>query len=891
MIRRPPKVRADLTVREHQTAAGLSYVIKDGLRAQFYRLGEAEHFILTQLDGETPLDVVRQRTETQFGAQLSEEALAAFVARLEKGGLLEQDGAANAPPRRPPKRIRGNILYLRCKLLDPDRMLDRLSGKVRFAFTPWFVALVSVSILLAGFTLVANWGEARENLSSLYRLSSVPMLVITVFLVITAHEFAHGLTCKHFGGQVNEMGFLLMYFQPAFFCNVSDAWLFTERSKRLWVAFAGPFFELFLWSLAVFAWRLTNAETIISHIALIIMATSGIKTLLNFNPMLKWDGYYLLSDWLGIPNLRRRAFRYVGDLIRCLWGGSRGFAAAVPPRERRILLVYGLIAVVGSFSLLWITIATVGTRLVQSDQTLAFMLFVGLLGSRVRLRFRRLFGKSSGDPDDPDDVDDDEPAKNRTAAHVQDSRPDSVPDRAGNRAASTPAAPAAQPALPAPAASGNGHNGNGKKRPATSAPEPAPSAAAASETARRREGSTSESPGAGRNPDPAPQTAASSEPAPAPEKRKSRRRSRLVRFLVRTLKLVVFGAVVTALLLYVHLDLRVSGAFNVLPVQNADVRVQVEGIIEQVCVQEGSVVHPGDLVARLSEDEVRAEQNRLAAQIEESRSRLKLLELGARTEEIDLARIVVAKVAEQLRFARERAERDRRLYEQQLLSLNDYEFSLSQVASLQSDSEESTNKLALLLAGTRPEEIQAMKAHINSLEAQRSFCENQLVHSRVLSPGAGIVTTPALQLKALEHQLVKKGDLIAKVHELQTITVLIAVPEREIADVRIGQRVRVKVRAFPEKVFDGAVTQIATTVQGAAAPAAAGAPAAAAGSAGSGPATANTILVSTEIENQAGLLKPGMTGIAKISCGDRRLLDLLQRRLSRTLRVEFWSWW
>jgi multidrug resistance efflux pump len=181
-----------------------------------------------------------------------------------------------------------------------------------------------------------------------------------------------------------------------------------------------------------------------------------------------------------------------------------------------------------------------------------------------------------------------------------------------------------------------------------------------------------------------------------------------------------------------------------------------------------------------------------------------------------------------------------------------------------------------------------MKAAVASLEAQRHFLEDQLRRGRVISLAAGIITTPELQLKELEHQLVKKGDLIAKVHDFQTITALIGVSEKEIADVHVGQRVRVKARAYPEMVFDGKVTEIATTAQ-----------AASAGPA-STPATTssttirtspNTILVSTEIDNHAGYLKPGMTGMAKISCGERRLLDLAKRRLSRTLRVEFWSWW
>src|SRR5437762_11088942 len=136
--------------------------------------------------------------------------------------------------------------------------------------------------------------------------------------VSIAHEFAHGLTCKHFGGEVRELGVLLLYFQPAFYCNVSDAWLFPEKSKRRWVGFAGPYFELFLWACAVLVWRLTDPETWLNSGALAVLAVSGVKTLLNFNPLLKLDGYYLLSDALDMPNLRQRSYAYVGGRLKRL---------------------------------------------------------------------------------------------------------------------------------------------------------------------------------------------------------------------------------------------------------------------------------------------------------------------------------------------------------------------------------------------------------------------------------------------------------------------------------------------------------------------------------------------------------------------------------------------
>src|SRR5205823_4783822 len=147
--------------------------------------------------------------------------------------------------------------------------------------------------------------------------------------------------------------------------------------------------------LAVFTWRLTDLDLGANYIALILMAGSGVKTLLNLSPLLKLDGYYVLSDYLDVPNLRRRSFHYVGVLLRRLFGGSGTPDLDVSPRERRIYLAYGLLAAAPSLGLLAAgSVKTLGL-LMASGQPLALALFVGLLITNVRRRVGRLFGAAS----------------------------------------------------------------------------------------------------------------------------------------------------------------------------------------------------------------------------------------------------------------------------------------------------------------------------------------------------------------------------------------------------------------------------------------------------------------------------------------------------------------
>ena len=403
MISSAPRLRSDLAVRRQQTAKGEIHVIKDPLSGEFYRLGEAEWFITRRLDGETPLDVVRESAEERFGATLRAGTLDAFIRTLDKAGLLEGAAKKRSGRRR---RMRGGLLYARAALFDPDRLLGRLAPRLWFFFTPAFVVLSAVVIVLALAATIGNWSTIAQDLAGLYRLSAIPLVLAVAFVVGSAHELAHGLTCKRLGGEVHEIGFMLIYFQPALYCDVSDAWMFPERSKRLWVGFSGPYFEMFLWALATLAWRVTDAATWINSLALIVMTVSGLKTLFNFNPFIKLDGYYLLSDVLDLPNLRSKSFRHVGGLVERLFGVPARRDDGILPGERRVYLFYGLTATVVSFALLGYVLVTTGGFLLEHHQPAALMLFAGAAGLKSRRRIRKLFRRSPGPSDDAEEEDD-----------------------------------------------------------------------------------------------------------------------------------------------------------------------------------------------------------------------------------------------------------------------------------------------------------------------------------------------------------------------------------------------------------------------------------------------------------------------------------------------------
>ncbi len=745
------RLRSDLVVSRQDLPGGEVFVVKDPVVGRFVRLKAPEHFIARQFDGVTTLEEIRRRAEEHFGGELSRETLEQFTTKLQNLGLLVPESGQMAPALRSAKagRVRGNVFYLRFKVFDPDRLLERAIPKLRFLFTRQF-AWFSVAVILAAVAvMVVNWQELHLSLSRLYRPETILLAWVTLLSIVVGHEFSHGLTCKRFGGKVHEIGLLLIYLQPAMYCNVSDAWLFPEKRKRLLVTLAGAWFEVFCWALATLFWRLTDPSTLANYLALVVATTLGIKTLFNLNPLIKLDGYYLLSDYLEIPNLRKNALEYIGSCLRRIIHARQPLAVRPSARERRIYWLYGILA--GSYSgwFLGIILFSLGAFLVRRYQGWGGFMFAALVVAIFRSSIRK----------------------------------------AGTSMASLFTA-----------------------------------------------------------------------------------RQGIIGGMKRLARTLILLAVAAAALYFIKTDFKISGEFRILPIHNAEVRAEVEGIVEEIVHDEGDLVSAGDLIARLSDRDYRAELEKIKAEIAEKDAKFKMLKSGARAEEIELARTTVTKGEERLKHSKSLLDMEKSLYEEKLSSKKDYETAAEIAALRSSELEESKGTLKLLLAGARPEEIEAIQAELTRLGAQQKYLQSQLERLRIVSPLAGVVTTHRLK-ERLGNNL-KKGELLAEVHQLQTVNAEIAVPEKEISEVQVGQPVVLKARAYLDQSFRGKVISISpvATVPTNGLP-------------------QRSFLVVTELDNRTQALRPEMSGNAKISCGARRLYEIVFRRLIRFIRVEFWSWW
>jgi putative peptide zinc metalloprotease protein len=307
-----PAIRPELVLGEEDIDSGKSVVVKDPVNARYFKLSAMAARTAALLDGTRSLTQVSNELEKRWGEKITAHQVQELVDQLGSMGLFK--GASPMASRRPQR----SLLAFQVHLVNPDRLLEWLHRRLGFLFSGAFVIAGVLLIAAAGVLGVYNWRVWSLELAREIGLSSLLTVYLPALLMMAAHEMAHGLTCKHFGCSARDMGVILYYLQPCTYCDVTDSWMLGRR-QRIWVMLSGVFFEALIWSLAVLTRQLAPKGGVVSEVALGLVLSSGVKSLFNLNPLIKLDGYYILSDLADIPNLRSRAF----ELPRLLLRGRR----------------------------------------------------------------------------------------------------------------------------------------------------------------------------------------------------------------------------------------------------------------------------------------------------------------------------------------------------------------------------------------------------------------------------------------------------------------------------------------------------------------------------------------------------------------------------------------
>ncbi len=282
-----------------------------------------------------------------------------FTAKLEDTGIWQNTWHGGAYHKHTRQSRWGDVSHITFSAWDPNRTFDWIHPRLKWIYTRWFTGLTLLAFAFMAAIIAANWGRITQDSLAYFDFRTKSAADLTefwfLFLVVgLLHESAHGLTCRHYGGEVHSMGFQLVYFLPAFFVDVTEAWVYASRWQRFTIIVAGVWSELILGTIATFVWWGTPSGSDVHDIAYkLILLNSFAVVILNLNPLVKLDGYYALAEIVGFSDIKEKSTAFLSELLR-----SRLFRLPVPvqyvPRRRRLgYLLYAVVSGFYSYALLF----------------------------------------------------------------------------------------------------------------------------------------------------------------------------------------------------------------------------------------------------------------------------------------------------------------------------------------------------------------------------------------------------------------------------------------------------------------------------------------------------------------------------------------------------------
>jgi putative peptide zinc metalloprotease protein len=343
------RVRPDLVIQKQLYEGQTHYVVKDPVGMRYFRFRIEEHFLLQRFDGKRRLSDIKDDYEAEFRPQkITIEELARFAAQLTQAGLTIVDSPGQGQLlferyRKYTFRRRlaawSNVLYIKIPVFDPDRLLERMLPYFRWIYSPYCVVATLLFWAAAGIWVAAHYDTFLSRLpkfDSFFNWRNAFYMWLALGAVKIIHEFGHGLTCKYFGGECHEMGALFLVLSPCLYCDVSDSWLLPSKWQRMWIGAAGIYVELSMAALCTFVWWNTT-EGLLNTVALSIMFICSVNTVLfNGNPLLRYDGYYMLMDVMEVPNLRQKATQFFTNVFQKVCLGLPTQMDTYLPRARRL---------------------------------------------------------------------------------------------------------------------------------------------------------------------------------------------------------------------------------------------------------------------------------------------------------------------------------------------------------------------------------------------------------------------------------------------------------------------------------------------------------------------------------------------------------------------------
>ena len=348
-----PQLRGHIRLHRHTYRKQRWYVIEDPITAQYHRFAPTAYYLIQQMNGKRSLQTLWEDTLDHLGNEgPTQSEIVQLLAQLHSQDLL----ASNVLPNTVEQYLRGerarkmktlqrfiSPLAIRIPLVDPDRFLTRFQHLVRPLFSPAGVALWLLVHIYAIAIASTHFTALTSNVIDTIISPSNLLLIGLLFPVIKGlHELGHGFATKVWGGEIHEMGLMFLVFMPVPYVDASSASMFPRSFQRAMVGAAGMIVELFIAALALIVWSMVE-QGAVKTIAYNVVLIAGVSTILfNANPLLRFDGYYILADILQIPNLAAKSNRFINHgAQRYLFGVKTLPPMPLTQGERGWLTFYG----------------------------------------------------------------------------------------------------------------------------------------------------------------------------------------------------------------------------------------------------------------------------------------------------------------------------------------------------------------------------------------------------------------------------------------------------------------------------------------------------------------------------------------------------------------------
>ena len=339
-------LRPNVVVRRQMLRGEKWYVVQNPLSNQFYRLNPGAYDFVSRLSANRSIEEVWKESQARDPDNAPGQGdIIELLAQLYHANLLHYNLPPNSEKlfdrykKKKQRILKANlksIMFFRIPLFDPDALLQRLLRFIRLLISPLGAVVWCLVVVVGVKVAIDNFAELRVQSQGIMAPANLLFLYLGLVIVKTLHEFGHAFAVRRFGGEVHTMGVMFLIFSPLPYMDASSAWTFRNKWQRVFVGAAGMIFEVFVAACAIFIWAYTGPGVVHSLSYNMVFVASVSTVLFNINPLLRFDGYYILSDLLDMPNLHQHSAQHLKYLVESHAFGCKNCETPATTRREEI---------------------------------------------------------------------------------------------------------------------------------------------------------------------------------------------------------------------------------------------------------------------------------------------------------------------------------------------------------------------------------------------------------------------------------------------------------------------------------------------------------------------------------------------------------------------------